>query len=123
MNNTLLYLATGLIVFVSFFHSYAGQKRLIGPLLQESNKIVDNPTWRAIILFGWHSTTILMLVIGLYLALVASGVAASNMVMILGIGIAFIALGIGNAVLAKFKHPGWIMLSGIGILTILSLYI
>jgi len=34
-----------------------------------------------------------------------------------------IGMGIANAIMAKFKHPGWIMLSAIGILTILSLSI
>lgn len=123
MNNILLYIAFCLIVFVAFFHSYAGQKRLIGPLLAHSNDILDNPTWRAIIYFGWHSTTALMLVIGFYIFLVAGELTAGSYLFLGLIGLTYIGLGLANGIIAKFKHPGWIMLSSIGIITISSLYI
>lgn len=120
MSIFLLYTAASLIIFVSAFHSIGGQKLLIGPLLKESNPILDNPTWRAIILFGWHSTTVLMGLVGLYLGLVASEFVPKSDILLFSIAIVFIGLGAGNAVMAKFKHPGWIMLSAIGILTLIA---
>lgn len=123
MNALLLYIAFGLILFVSFFHSFVGQKRLIGPLLEEANPILDDPTWRAIILFGWHSTTALMILIAIYLGSMALGMTEENSLMIYATGLTFIGLGIANAIMAKFKHPGWILLSSIGISSILSLYL
>ncbi|MEO0440044.1 MAG: hypothetical protein AAF067_04115 [Pseudomonadota bacterium] len=123
MNSLLLYVAAAIIAFVACFHSFAGQRVLIRPLLKEETGILSDPTFRAIILFGWHSTTALMLVIALYLGLVAAGQTTANTIQITAIGITFVALGTANAIMAKFKHPGWIMLSGIGLVTLSSLIV
>ena len=123
MNPSLLYAASILILLVAAFHSFAGQKKLIGPMLSESNSVLDDPTWRAVILFGWHCTSLLMILLAIFLAFVASGLTAGNAILIGLIGISFIGMGIANAVMAKLKHPGWVLLSGIGIISILALYI
>ncbi|MEP3227544.1 MAG: hypothetical protein ABJO01_16330 [Parasphingorhabdus sp.] len=123
MSAMLLFVAAGMIVLVALFHSVAGQKKLIGPLLQGHTEILSNPTWRALIVFGWHSTTALILLIALYLALVAGGYTAGNDLQLTATAVTFIVLGIANAILAKFKHPGWIMLSSVGIIILTALYI
>ncbi|GAB5481377.1 MAG: hypothetical protein Pars92KO_11340 [Parasphingorhabdus sp.] len=123
MSEMLLFIAAGLIVVLAFFHSVAGQRRLIGPLLMGKSEILSNPTWRAIILFGWHSTTALLLLIALYLAMTAGGLAVGNDLQLIVTAVTFIGLGVANAVLAKFKHPGWILLSSIGIITLTALII
>ena len=123
MSNILLYIAAVIIAFVAYFHSFAGQRVLIGPLLKEETGILSDPTYRAIILFGWHSTSALMLLIALYLGLAAAGETIPNTIQIALIGITFVALGAANAIMAKFKHPGWIMLSGIGLVTLSSLVV
>ncbi len=123
MSGTLLFIAAAIIVILALFHSVAGQKVLIGPLLKENTEILSDPRWRALILFGWHSTTVLLLVIGLYLALVAGGYTSGNDLQLAAIAISFIGLGIANAIMAKFKHPGWIILSSVGIITFTALII
>ncbi|MEP2104116.1 MAG: hypothetical protein ABJP02_13705 [Parasphingorhabdus sp.] len=123
MSGTLLFIAAGIIVILALFHSIAGQKALIGPLLKENTEILSDPTWRAIIYFGWHSTTALLLLIALYLALVAGDFTNGNDILLAAIAVTFVCLGTANAVLAKFKHPGWIILSSVGIVTFTALYI
>ncbi|MEM8919447.1 MAG: hypothetical protein AAGE37_11360 [Pseudomonadota bacterium] len=123
MTSVLLFVAAGIIAIVALYHSFAGQRVLVGPLLSERTEITADPTFRAIILFGWHSTTALMLLAALYLVLVASGLAASNVIQIAAIGLTFVGLGIANAIMAKFQHPGWIMLSSIGLITLSSLIV
>lgn len=123
MSGTLLFIAAAIIVILALFHSVAGQKALIGPLLKENTEILSDPKWRALILFGWHSTTVLLLVIGLYLALVAGGHTSGNDLQLTAIAISFFGLGIANAIMAKFKHPGWIILSSVGIITFTALII
>ncbi|WP_108810167.1 hypothetical protein [Sphingorhabdus sp. Alg231-15] len=123
MSALLLFVAAGLIVILALFHSVAGQRKLIGPMLQENTTILSDPKWRALIVFGWHSTTALLLLIALYLTLVAGGFTPGNDLQLTAIAVTFIGLGIANAILAKFKHPGWIMLSSVGIITLTALII
>ncbi|WP_422343659.1 hypothetical protein [Parasphingorhabdus sp.] len=123
MSAILLFIAASLIVLLAVFHSVAGHKKLIGPMLQEDTDILSDPTWRAIIVFGWHSTTALILLIALYLALVAGGLTTGSDLQLATTAVTFIGLGIANAILAKFKHPGWIILSSVGLIILTALII
>lgn len=120
MNPLLLWLAAGAMVLIALFHSLAGHKVLIGPLLAQRDGLLAQPKARVMIAFGWHVGTVLTLLPAAYLAIVAMGRTPGNTVFISLIGLAFIGMGIANGLLTRFRHPGCALLSMAGISTFLS---
>lgn len=112
------YISAGLIVFATIFHSLAGEKKLIAPLLAVDHPFIREPITQAIVRFGWHSSSGFFLITALALVLPDTPV-----VLELAIGGLWLALGLVNLVMAKAKHPGGYLLSLIGVLTIACVYL
>lgn len=121
MNLLFVWMAATVMLVIAGFHSLAGHRRLIGPLLAERTGMLAEPMPRAMILFGWHVGTVLMALPTAYLVLMAIGWTEPSTAFVTLIGLAFLAMGLANAVMTRLRHPGWALLSLAGILTIFSL--
>lgn len=122
MNSLLLSLSSALMVLLALFHSLSGHKVLLGPVLAEGQGTLANETNRAIMLFAWHSTSFIILLVAAYLALVASGMTAPYSPLTGLIGVTFLGLALFHAVATRRKHPGWIVLSAIAITALGALF-
>jgi len=105
----LFYIAAGLIVLGAIFHSLQGEKLLITPTLEIDDPFIKRPMTQALIRFGWHSTTLFMLITAALITL--PGV---PMFLILLTGLLWLILGIANFIMTRAKHPGGPLLSVIG---------
>jgi len=123
MNSALLYLGSIMLVGIALFHGVMGQKILISPLLRQRAGMMDETMPRTMIQFGWQVGTVLTLLAALYLFLVASGDTGGSMTMIFAIGLAFVGMGLANALLTRLKHPGGFLLTATGLVILTSLYI
>ncbi|MEO9490585.1 MAG: hypothetical protein ABJG26_03085 [Marinomonas sp.] len=102
-------LAACLIVLATFFHSFAGQAKLIAPTLAVDDPFIQQAEIQAITRFGWHSASGFFLLTAL--TLVVSGVPE---LLIWATGALWSILGLANIVMLKAKHPGGYILSHIG---------
>ena len=123
MSILLLYIACLMLIGVALFHGVMGQKILITPLLQQRTGMMNEAMPRAMIQFGWQVGTVLTLLPALYLYLVASGKTGGNLAMLLAIGLSFVAMGLANAAMTRFRHPGGFVLTATGLVVLTSLYI
>ena len=112
------YIAAGLILFASVFHSFAGQRKLIAPALAVSDPFIQQPSTQAIIRFGWHSSSGFFLLTALALVLPETPETLEY-----AIGGLWLLLGVVNLVMLRAKHPGGYLLSLIGLLTLVCLQI
>jgi len=105
------YIAAGLIIMGAIFHSIRGEKLLIKPTLAVDDPFIQRPMTQAITRFGWHSSS-------LYMLLTAAIILLPDIpdLLILLTGCLWLILGLTNFVMTKAKHPGGPLLSAIGIL-------
>ncbi|WOE74307.1 hypothetical protein [Alterisphingorhabdus coralli] len=101
------------MVLLALFHSLAGHRVLLGPVLAEQHGMLRDDTNRAIMLFAWHSTSFIILLVAAYLFLVAADAVMVYPPLITLIGMTFFGLAIFHALATKRRHPGWIILSAI----------
>lgn len=110
-----LWLSAAAMVATAFIHSIAGEKRLVGPLLNSGATKVLGPQLAGIMRGAWHLTSLFMALFGLVVAWPGTpeGVLVS-------IGVVWLALGLAILVKSRGKHPGWPTLSAGGAFALLG---
>jgi hypothetical protein len=109
------YVAAGLIVLASIFHSILGEKMLITPTLAVDDAFIQQPITQAIHRFAWHGASGFFLLTALIMIL-----PDSPDLLIWATGGLWLTLGLANLSMAKGKHPGGYLLSTIGILILVG---
>lgn len=101
-----LWLSAGAMVATALFHSGLGEKRLIGPILRSELELVHYPLARQVLRFGWHATSVLMLISA---AVVMWPATPQSLVVLTG-G-AWLATGLFNAFYTRGRHLAWPLLT------------
>lgn len=107
--SSLLILATMLV------HSMLGQRRIIRPLLDDGNGIMQKPLARFIVPFAWHLTSFIGLIVA---AILFAWAWMPDQAVIIGLsaaGAVFTVGGIWDAIGSKGQHVGWPPLTLIGL--------
>ena len=115
MQQAALTLASLLLVVTMGVHSVMGQRRLIRPLLDQRQGIMQHPLARFIMPFAWHLTSGIGLVVAAILFAWAWVPDQARTVGLAMTGIVFTASGLIDGVGSKGKHIGWAPLTLIGL--------
>ena len=110
-----LWASAAVMVLTAAIHSYFGEKRLIAPLLAQDKTVLTQPLARKVIRFAWHFTSLLMIVCA---AVVAWPGTPDQLVLLTGV--AWLAVGLFDAVYTRGQHIGWPVLSAAGLFAILG---
>ena len=110
-----LYLSAAAMVLTAVIHSVAGEKRLIGPLLNSDATKTLGPQLSGIMRGAWHLTSLFMVLFGV--VVVWPGMPTGALV---AIGSVWLAIGAAILVRSKGRHPGWPTLSMGGLFAILG---
>jgi hypothetical protein len=121
MSNDLLLLTAVLLIVTALVHSVLGELRLIGPLVARREGILASDLARVVLRFAWHLTSVTWLVLGLILVQLVRNPGAARLWAAGATGVAFIGVGLFDAVASRGRHIGWPLLAGIGIAALLSL--
>ena len=108
---TFFYIAASLIVVAAIFHSVQGERLLIRPTLAVDDPFIRRPMTQAIIRFGWHASSLFMLMTAILIVWPGTPVT-----LILLPGLLWLTLGVTNLLMTKAKHPGGSILSLIGVI-------
>ena len=112
------YLAGLTMAGTAILHSWAGEKRLIAPILAIDHPVTRRTLARKVTRFAWHFTTVLMLLSAA--AVVWPGMPRG----FIGItGMAWLAVGLFDGVYTRGKHIGWLPLSLAGLFALLGVYL
>ena len=121
MSEVFLILAAILGLATMLVHSIAGEKLLIGPLVDSDDGIMRNDLAKQVLRFAWHFTTILGSIAIYILANAAYDFAEADITLLALTGAAFLFAGIYDAIVTKGKHIGWPMLTAVGALTLFAI--
>jgi hypothetical protein len=104
-----------LLVMTMGVHSVMGQRRLVRPLLEQRQGVMQHPLARFIVPFAWHLTSGIGLVVAAILLAWAWAPDHARAIGLAVTGIVFTASGLIDAVGSKAKHIGWAPLTLIGL--------
>jgi hypothetical protein len=104
-----------LLVMTMGVHSVMGQRRLVRPLLEQRQGVMQHPLARFIVPFAWHLTSGIGLVVAAILLAWAWAPGQARTIGLAVTGIVFTASGLIDAVGSKAKHIGWAPLTLIGL--------
>lgn len=121
MSEILLILAAILGLATLLVHSIAGEKHLIGPLVNSNDGVMRNDLAKQVVRFAWHFTSILGVVAIYILANAAYDFAEADIALLAVTGTIFLVAGIYDAIVTKGKHIGWPMLAAVGALTLFAI--
>ena len=121
MNDIYLYTAAGLLVLTAFTHSWFGERRLIGPVVNSGVGVMKRDLARQVLRFAWHLTSGLWLVLAITLAHAAMTGSGAGPVFIGLTGILHLGVGLFDAILTRGRHIGWPLLTLIGVFCLLAL--
>lgn len=107
--------ASLLLVTTMAVHSLMGQRRLIRPLLDQRDGIMQHPLARFITPFAWHLTSGIGLVLAAILFAWAWSPDRATMIGLTATGLVFTTSGIVDAIGSRGKHIGWAPLTLIGL--------
>ena len=113
--------ASLLIVATMLVHSMLGQRRLIRPLLDQAEGVMQRPMARFIVPFAWHLTSFIGLIVAAVLLAFAWVPEHATTVGIAATAIVFTVGGILDAFGSRGKHVGWAPLTLIGISAFVAL--
>ena len=113
--------ASLLIVATMLVHSMLGQRRLIRPLLDQAEGVMQRPMARFIVPFAWHLTSFIGLIVAAVLLAFAWVPEHAPTVGIAATAIVFTVGGILDAFGSRGKHVGWAPLTLIGISAFVAL--
>jgi hypothetical protein len=113
--------ASLLIVATMLVHSMLGQRRLIRPLLDQAEGVMQRPMARFIVPFAWHLTSFIGLIVAAVLLAFAWVPEHATTVGIVATAIVFTVGGILDAFGSRGKHVGWAPLTLIGISAFVAL--
>lgn len=121
MQPTLLTIAALLIVVTMLVHSMLGQRRIIGPLLEEGTGVMAKPLARFIVPFAWHLTSFIGFIVAAILFAWAWIPDQAWTIGVAATGVIFTVGGIWDAIGSKGQHVGWPPLTLIGLSALASL--
>jgi len=107
--------SSGLLVVTMCVHSVMGQRRLVRPLLDQGQGVMQHPLARFIVPFAWHLTSGIGLVVAAILFAWAWAPSQAQALGIAATGFVFTAAGVIDAIGSRGKHIGWAPLTLIGI--------
>jgi len=110
-----LYLSAVLMAITAFIHSWAGEKRLIGPLLKSSQPPLNNAQSRHILRSAWHLTSGFMVLCAIVIAVPDTPSPALRV-----IGGFWLALGLFSLLSSRGRHVGWPTLTASGALALVG---
>jgi hypothetical protein len=93
----------------------------MGPLLARREGVLASGLARFILRFVWHLLSISWIVLALILAQLIRDPSTARHWAAAGPGVAFTGAGLFDAVASRGRHIGWPLLTGIGIVALLSL--
>ncbi len=112
-----------LMVVTSLVHSILGEKRLIGPLLQQSEGVLRHGLARFLIRSVWHFMTVLFWIIAASLIAGLNAENAYSTPLLFGVCLGIGGAGVYDAIGSRGRHIGWPLLVLIGILAALALWV
>jgi hypothetical protein len=115
MQPALLTFASVLLVMTMCVHSVMGQRRLVRPLLEQRQGVMQHPLARFIVPFAWHLTTGIGLVVAAILLAWAWAPGQAQTIGLTATGVVFTASGLIDAIGSRGKHIGWAPLMLIGL--------
>lgn len=122
MGGNLLILAGITAIATALVHSILGEKRLIGPIILSDAAIMRSPLAKQVLRLAWHWTSALWVLVAGVLIHAGMGNFVDRPLLMV-IGIAHLFAGLADAILTRGKHVGWPLITLIGVLTLLALYI
>ena len=115
MSMIFFWLSAIAMTLTAVLHSFAGEKRLIGPLLAIDHPVTNRPLAQMVLRFAWHLTSLFML---LTAALVIWPNVPEDLV--LTTGALWLVVGIFDAIYTRGQHIGWPLLTLAGLFAILG---
>jgi hypothetical protein len=119
MHTTMLYTAAVFAVAVALIHSILGERRLIGPILDEvppGPKILKGPLARKILRFAWHITSLSWIAQAAIFVIVATmPPGAQSRPIVAVIGVSFLLMAGVSIVISRGRHVGWPVLAAVGV--------
>jgi hypothetical protein len=110
-----LTIAAILLAMTMCVHSVMGQRRLVGPMLDQGAGVMRHPLARFLVPFAWHLTSGIGLVLAAILFAWAWVPDQARIVGLTATGLVFTTSGLIDAVGSRGKHIGWAPLTLIGI--------
>lgn len=104
-----------LLVTTMGVHSVIGERRLVRPLLEQRQGVIQHPLARFIVPFAWHLTSGIGLVVAAILFAWAWAPDQARTVGLAMTGIVFTVSGLIDAVGSRAKHIGWAPLTLVGL--------
>lgn len=101
------------MVLTAFIHSWAGEKRLIGPLLANASAPLENAQSRKVLRSAWHLTSGFMVLCAVVIA--SPGTPFGVLTVIGGF---WLALGLFSLLSSRGRHVGWPTLMASGVLAL-----
>lgn len=121
IDQVLLFVAAAVVFIVGMAHSIMGERGLVTPLLNSGRQPQSKhgqAYMRAVVRGAWHLTTVLCWALAGVLVLAARQKLQSEHVALM-FGWLFMVLSVASLILARGRHPSWIMFLVIGILCLL----
>lgn len=108
-------ISAALMTVTAVVHSWAGEERLLKPLLAMDQGVMANRQSRRVMRSAWHLTSIFMLSNAVVVAwpTVAGGLKAV-------IGALWLVIGSFSLIASRGKHVGWPSLSGAGLTALIG---
>jgi len=110
-----LWLSAAAMFITAAIHSIAGERRLIGPLMESGATKFLGPQLSGIMRGAWHLTSLFMVLLGVVVAWPGMPSGA-----LIAIGVVWSAIGLAILVRSKGRHPGWPTLSAAGICALIG---
>jgi hypothetical protein len=104
------------LVGTSLVHSVLGERRLIGPLLEQREGVLRHELARFLLRAVWHFMTILFWMLAIALWAGAGSADPAVMVLLAATAVGIGGAGIWDAIGSRGQHIGWPMLVLIGLL-------
>lgn len=104
-----------MMVLTALVHSWLGERRLIGPIIASDHGVMQRDLARKVLRFAWHFTSVLMLVNA---AVVAWPGTPRGLIQITGI--AWLGVGLFDAIYSRGQHVGWPALTLSGALALIG---
>lgn len=133
MHATLLFIAAALAVGAAVTHSVLGERRLIGPILDEAPPgsredgrerpfgpaVLRSRLSRRILRFAWHVTSLAWIAQAAVLGIVAALPAEAQSRPIAAVtGASFLVIAAISIAISRGRHVGWPILAAIGVAAI-----
>ena len=112
-----LWLSAAGMVLTALIRSWAGEKKIVGPVLEAENSPLTNPQSRRVMRSAWHLTSGFMVLCAVVVAWpgVPSGV-------VLSVGGFWLTLGLFSLTASRGKHVGWPTLTASGTLALIGVF-